>query len=444
MNPQPVDPKMEQAVLGSCMLDPDAIVKAIPVINPADFYFEKNRWIYESMLEIHDRHDPVDFTNLVSELERNKKIELVGGTAYLASLMNLDGSAFHVESYARQLADLSGKRRILSAACSIAEICANGKGYEEAHSLAMHELLKAAPKATSRFMSSEESVGDLIITLRLRMDEPVEVSGLRTGYADWDNKFGGLLPGLHIIEGRTSIGKTWLALGIAEGVAGEGIPVAFISLEMSGEQINLRRISRFSQMLQVQLRTGYIFEDGKKRKFNTSEVERVERAASRAMDHPIFVSSDHFSTSSQVIAKLTRMKAEHGIGLAVVDYIQKFRDRAEREEKALGDAAHNLKDCADSLGIPLVVLSQVNRVGNQRDTRFLELGDTRGSGQIEEAADEMFAITSEDYGKSNNPNYKRKNVVEVSNLKGRLSGAAGKVVRLAVVERIGSIENLAE
>lgn len=441
MNLIPCDPKLEESVLGSCLIDPGAIVKVMSIVEPGDFHIEKNRWVYEAMESIQRRGDPLDVVTLRAEIEKRGKTKDIGGDARIISLMNAEGSAINVESYANRLVDIAGKRRIYFASLEIVQFSVDGMDYEETHDKAIRELLKVAPKKRVGPMSSESSVGDLLIKTRMRVAEPVQFSGTRTGYIDWDKTFGGLQEGLHVIVGRTSSGKTWLSLGIAEGVAKQGIPVAFISLEMSRDQINRRRVSRFSGLRQVQLMTGAIYDLGKYRKFNKEEVDRMERGHEMAMANPIWIESEHFATSSRVIATINRLKAEHGIGLAVVDYIQKFIDRAEREEKALGDAAHNLKDCADQLGIPIVTLSQVNRSNNLREDRFLKIGDVRGSGQVEEAADTVYSISSEDYGK-HDVNYKRKNTVDIECLKDRLGGGAGKTIHLAVVENIGSIENL--
>ena len=213
---------------------------------------------------------------------------------------------------------------------------------------------------------------------------------------------------------------------------------------MSTEQISYRRAARCCGISVKAQMTGYIWETDqmgypRKRTFNSTDVRCIEEATRHCAGLPVFTSAEHFSTSSEIVAKLTRMHAEKGIGFAVVDYIQKFTDRAETTEMSLGMAAHRLKDCFDSLRIPGVVLSQVNREANKRDTRFLQIGDSRGSGQIDEAADSLYGMSSQDYGKQNDLTRKPINKAEVSCLKDRLLGNAGKMIELPVSPTTGAI-----
>lgn len=438
----------EEAVLGALLIDPDAMMKAASILAPESFYLEKNAWIYAAVQNLYERHEPADYLTVISELERQGRLNDCGGAAYLAALQNAVPTALHVEHYARLVSKMAGLRQAIRYSTVVAGLAYDGKLDQAAwFSKAQAELLKLAPRGSASFVSSDDAMGDLVTKIYLRIDEPVEVAGIKTGYTDWDRKFGGLQAGLHLIEGRTSSGKTWLALGLSEGAAGNGARVAFISLEMTAEQVSLRRVSAASGLKVNALETGYIWETNsmgyqQQRKFNSSEVERVKQATRDCSERAVFVASEHFTTSGDVMAKLMRMKAEQGIDLAIVDYVQKFNDDANTTEMVYGKAAHNLKDCADTLGIPIVLLSQVNRTNNQRGSQYLEIGDARQGGQVEEAADSIYFISSPDYGKTHDPTYQRKWIAEIECGKDRLTGsAAGRMIELSIDPETNAVTN---
>ncbi len=439
----PCDIPAEEAVLGALLIDSDAILR-VGRLTPQDFYKESNAWVFETLQHLADERKPTgDFVLVCSELEKKGRLDEIGGAAYIASLINAVPTAFHIEQYAEAVQNAAGNRRILYAGTEIIQTAYQNVDYAETYSKAQTALLKVAPPESGDFIDTDRSVGDLIIKIRLRIDDPIDTIGLATGFQLWDSTFGGFLTGLHMLQARTSAGKTWLAMGIADGVA-RRVPVAFISLEMTNEQITYRRISRYSGIHIKALGTGYIWETDpmgvpRKRTFSDAEKKRVDVAARRVSELPVYTSSEHFTTSSQIVAKLTRLKAERGIGFAVVDYVQKLTDTAENQELAWGRAAHRLKDCFDSLDMPGLILSQVHRGVEKRATRFLEVGDSRGSGQLDEAADVIYGLTSEDYGKSFDGKYKRTNIIEVPCLKDRLLGNAGKMVKLKIDPITGAI-----
>ena len=181
----------EQAQLGAILLDPSVLSLVIPIVNANDFWVERHGIIYHAMLALRDRGIALDFLTIANELEHVGKLKEIGGAAYLTELLSSTPTAIHAEHYAREIANASGKRRLLTASCKIAEIASNGVGYAEAFARAQDTLRHAAPRQTDDFVSSETSAANAIIDIRLVIDNPHECAGLRTGWQNWDRKFSG-------------------------------------------------------------------------------------------------------------------------------------------------------------------------------------------------------------------------------------------------------------
>lgn len=438
--------RIERAVLSALIVDESSIWKV--TLSPDAFSNPNHTSIYNAIVDLHKHELCVDALSICDWLEKHNQLDKAG-SEYVRSLQSDVVDVDKVEDYAKLVSDAAGNRNLTKLAIDMAGKLRDGS-FNDNYSEMQARLLKLAPANTSQFKTSEELALDVLLQIRMRYDDPTDCAGIRTGYRDFDRKFSGFLSGMHVVQGRTSSGKTWFALGLAEGVAGYKVPVAFISFEMSDEQIMYRRISRHSHVAQESLRTGKAwYQDSATarwltRNLSKEEQNRIELAYDEVQGIKLFTYSGHGSTSSDVRAWLTRMKAQHGIGFAVVDYIQKMNDKAENQELSWGRAAHNLKETADSLQIPVLVLSQVSRDVKKNADRFLDLGDARGSGQIDEATDVLYSITSKDYEKKNDPAYKRTYIVEVGCAKDRLLGHAGRMIELSSDPITGAIENIEE
>lgn len=437
----PSDAATEQAVLGSLLIDPATLAQITSLLHPRDFYVERNRWIYEAMRAIVGRGEPIDFITVCQELERADKLNPIGGSAYLTSLVNATPTAVNIETYARKVADLAGKRRIIGAAGEIAGYAYDGLDYPTAYAQAQASLLAIAPDAAGKCVDSDEAMGEAILRFRLRQDDPTDYIGITTGLIDFDEKMRGFQVGLHLLQGQTSHGKTAFALAVAEGVAKKNNRTLFVTMEMSEKQITDRRIAYTCGISTDEILTGKINENGKRRAFNRLEVERVEKAAQELSTRPLEIAAMFGATSAEITALITERKARRGLDFVVVDYVQLCRDEAENDVKRLGLASKNLKDAADRLQIPILLLSQVNRSVNARENKIAGVGDSRGSGETDENADSVITVYNPDAANRKSIGYKKTNTIAVYIDKDRLGGAAGKACELTLVDRTGAIVN---
>lgn len=436
--------QIERSILASCLVEETCIWKVLPIINAESFSNDSNAIIFQALSELSKIGTAIDYLSVCDWLEKNNKLIKAGGAEYVHSLTDTSDK---VETHAKLISDASGNRRLRDLAIAMSGKVRAGS-FEDNYSEMQSRLLKIAPNST-QFKSSEELALDVLIDVRKRFSDPLDCAGLRTGYKDFDRKFSGLVAGLHLIQGRTSSGKTWLALGMAEGVAEFKVPVAFISFEMSAKQIMYRRISRHSQISYESLVTGKVwYKDDLgywvKRNLTDEEQERIERAYDKVQGVNIFTYSGFGSTSSDVIAWINRMRAQYGIQMVVIDYAQKMTDRAETQALAWGNAANELQKTASAMELSIVLLSQVNREVKKNADRFLDIGDSSGSGQVDAAADAIYSITSKDYESRNDPLYKRTYVVEVTCNKDRLLGHAGRMCEMESNQVTGAIETISD
>jgi replicative DNA helicase len=436
--------QIERSVLASCLVDESAIWKVHSIINADSFSVEPNAVIFQSLCELIKTGTAIDTLSVCDWLEKNNKLIKAGGAEYIHSLTDTTDK---IEAHAKLIADAAGNRRLTRLAIEMAGKLRDGS-FEDNYSQMQSRLLKIAPDST-QFKSSGELALDVLIDVRTRFNDPLDYAGLRTGYKDFDRKFSGLVAGLHLIQGRTSSGKTWLALGMAEGVAEFKVPAAFISFEMSAKQIMYRRLSRHSKVSYESLVTGRVWykdEMGywQRRNLSDGEQERIEAAYEKVQSVNVFTYSGHGSTSSDVIAWINRMRAQYGVRMVVVDYIQKMTDRAESQALAWGNAANELQQTASSLELPIILLSQVNREVKNNADRFLDIGASSGSGQVDSAADAIYSITSSDYEKRNDPTYKRTYISELMCNKDRLLGHAGRMIQMESEPVTGAIETISD
>lgn len=409
----------EEAVLGSLLIDPEALFRVTPFLKGEDFYIQKNAWIYGAILALHERREPIDFVTLCDELERRGQLEEVGGAAYVTRLINAVPSAIHVESYGHIVEQAAIRRRLISAASQIAQLA-----YREAEEIdltvdqAEQALFSVSQRRITRDLAPIQEVirryYDRIEYLYAHQGEPL---GVPTGYADIDRLLGGLQRSdFVIIAARPSVGKTSLCLSVARNAARHGQRVAIFSLEMSSEQIVQRIVSAETGIDTQRLRLGDLREE---------EWPLFVQATGKLADLPVFIDDTPSISALQLRTKARRLHAEHGLDLVLVDYLQLMTGdvRSENRVQEVSYISRSLKALARELDLPVVAASQLSRAVEQRTDKRPMLADLRDSGSLEQDADVvMFIYRDELY----HPDTERQNIADVIVSKHR-NGPTGTV-----------------
>jgi replicative DNA helicase len=377
----------EQCVLGAILLENEALLKVHDFLKPEHFYRPSHRKVFEAILALFERNEPIDLLTVTEVLRRRNHIEEVGGSAYLASLMEAVPTAANVLHHARMVRETAILRSLINVATEVIAEC-----YE--HTEDVEELLDRAERMI--FEISEQRVNAAFANLKELLKDSIRyteqlyerhelITGLPTGFRDFDQLTAGLQPSdLIIIAARPGMGKTSFALNIARNV---GVrvreprqAVAIFSLEMSKEQLALRMLCAEAEIDSSRLRRGYL---------DKNEWGRLVNAANELSDTPIFIDDSPSLTALDIRAKARRLQAEHGLGLIIVDYLQllRGRGRVENRQQEISEISRSLKALAKELKVPVVALSQLSRAVEQRNMRIPQLADLRESGAIEQDAD---------------------------------------------------------
>jgi replicative DNA helicase len=418
--PLPYNVEAEEAVLGSLMLDPEAITRILPFLKTPDFYREKHQWVYDALLALHQRNEPADPVTVLDELERNGRLGDVGGPAAISEIMLRVPTAIHVEYYGRIVERTAVLRRLIGAAERIARLAyeETDKEVSEIIERAERELFAVSQHRLSGAMVPlKDILGDFYEQVeQLYMDrQPV---GLQTGFTDLDRLLGGFQRGdLIVLAARPSIGKTALALSLVESAAVKfGARVAYFSLEMGVEQIAQRLISSQTGIDAQRLRVGPIYEE---------DLERVGFAVDVLGKTRIFVDESPAITPIEMRTKLRRVESEYGLDFVVVDYLQLMSGGrgSENRVQEISYISRALKELARELKVPVLALSQLSRGVESRQDKRPMLSDLRESGSIEQDSDVvMFIYRDEVYNK----NTDRPNIAEIIVAKHR-NGPVGMV-----------------
>ena len=396
----PQNVEAEQSLLGGILIDPEAVNKIVDVVSPEDFYRGDHKRLFELILDLYDRNDPIDIIT-VSSLARDKGvIEKIGGNTYLNTLVDSMPTSANIVQYAKMVREKSLLRRLMLAATQIVE-----KGYEvdvdveDYMDVAEQAIFQIAEK---KFRPSFYPIKDLVMenvkTIERLCEKKQAVTGVATGYVEIDRMTGGLQPSdLIIVAGRPSMGKTSFCLNIALNVAinnGVSTPVGIFSLEMSKEQLVMRFLSSEAEVEFSKLRSGMV---------RDTEWPKLSKAAGRLYEAPIFIDDAPALSVLDLRARARRLKKEHDLGILVIDYLQLMRGRTgslDRREQEISEISRSLKALAKELDIPVVAISQLNRMVEQRDNKRPRLADLRESGAIEQDADViMFIYRDEVYHK---------------------------------------------
>ena len=405
--PVPYDLGAEEAVLGSLLLDRDAVIKIAPFLRPEDFYREAHGWVYGAVLDLYSRREPPDPVTLASELERSGKLENIGGYSYLVKLVNNTPTAVHIEYYAHIVERASVLRHLISAGGEIAAL-----GYSEEKETS--DVLDKAEQilfsisqrtATKDFASIEQVLNEYYDRIESIQHSPGSVVGVSTGFHDLDEVTGGLQKSdLIIMAARPGVGKTSLSLGIAHNAAERGARVGVFSLEMSREQLVQRLLAVETGVDSQRLRLGYL---------NDEEWQNVSDAIGRLAQMPIFIDDSAGLTIHEIRSKSRRLEAESGVDMLIIDYLQLMTGTSRRDGnrvQEVSEISRGLKVLARELNIPVIACAQLSRAVESRTNHVPMLSDLRESGSIEQDADIVMFIHREEMY---NPETEKKGIAEI-------------------------------
>jgi replicative DNA helicase len=382
----------EQAVLGGLLLSPRAWDQVADVVTEADFYREDHRLIFRAIHDLNDRGKPCDAVTVTEWFEVHGKADQIDGGSYINQLTSSTPSAANVKAYAEIVREKSVLRQLIDVGSEITSgvFASDGRDSQELLEAAERKVFAIAEqgmRAGSDFVSVQETIKEAIEKIQELHEFEGEITGTPTGFKSLDKLTAGLQPSdLIIVAGRPAMGKTTLAMNIAEHAAiKHDLPVAIFSMEMSSLQLVMRLFSSLGQIDQTRLRTG-----------NLDDLDWPKLTSAMNLLHKsrIFIDETPSLSPSELRARARRLKREHDIGLIVVDYIQLMAVPGTRENRAteIAEISRSLKAIAKELQVPVVALSQLNRALEQRPNKRPIMADLRESGSIEQDADLIIFI----------------------------------------------------
>lgn len=401
--PLPQNLDAERSVLGAILLENHALNAAIEKLKSQDFFLDQHRRIFERMIELGEAQHAIDLVTLTEELHRRGELDAAGGAAYLAQLVDGVPRVVNVDHYSRIVKEKAILRNLIHAAHAIQQQALDADDeadaiLDRAESL-IFELAEARIRAG--LVGVKDLVRDNYARLERIFSEGRRVTGLATGYTQLDNQTAGLQPSeLIILAARPSMGKTSLALNIAENVAlGKREHVAIFSLEMSKESLLLRLLSSEARVDAHKFRTGHMGKD---------DWRRITESLGRLAEAPLWIDDSASATVTEIGAKARRLKRDKGLALVIVDYMQLIaaRGRFGNRNEEVSSISRALKGLAKELKVPVLVLSQLTRAP-ERDERRPQLADLRESGAIEQDADVVLFIHRPNFFKADMPDEDR-------------------------------------
>lgn len=442
----PQNVEAEQSLLGSILIDPEAMVRVSTLVRPEDFYRETHGIIYGAALELHERRQPADFVTLRDALEQRGQLELVGGTAYLTTLVNSVPTSAHAEHYGRIVQRTATLRRLIEAATEITGLAFEPTDdVEEVIDRAEQILFRVAERRHARDLAPiSQVVARYYERIQVLAEREGQSLGIPTGFEQLDKLLGGLQPSdLIILAARPSMGKTALALTMATSAAKRfGIRVALFSLEMSAEQLVQRLIAAETGIDSQRLRIGQVQEH---------EWQLIVQAASALSETNVFIDDSPTLTVMEMRSKARRLHSQYGLDLVVVDYLQLMQGdrRSENRVQEISNISRGLKALARELNVPVLALSQLSRAVESRQDKRPQLSDLRESGSIEQDADvvlfiyrdAMYYKTEDEWVSVYKDRPYTPGVAEVWVSKQR-NGPAGKKVDLFFVENLAVFREL--
>jgi replicative DNA helicase len=428
----------EKSVLGAILINNHAFNQAAEVIDSGDFFRDAHRRIFEKIVSLTDRGQPVDLVTLTDELTRSSEIDEVGGPAYISALTDGVPRSANVEYYARIVKEKSTLRRLITSAN---EVLSRAYDAEEDADLQLDEAERSIFQiADDRMRSGFVPLGHLVdssyTTLEKLQEQRGLITGVPSGFRDLDEMTSGFQPAdLVIIAARPSMGKTSFVMNIALNAAHAGKSVGVFSLEMSKEQLFLRILTSEARVDAHRFRGGYLGEQ---------DYDRIASSLSQLHELKVFIDDTPSAGILEMRAKSRRLKMEHGLDLLVIDYLQLMqgRGRFESRQQELASISRALKILAKELSIPILALSQLSRASETRTDHRPQLSDLRESGALEQDADVvLFIFREEMYGPPEERNPDSENTAKIIIGKQR-NGPIGDV-DLAFLKQYTRFENLA-
>lgn len=388
----PQNIEAEQSLLGSLLIDKDAIVKVAEWLQASHFYRESHGEVYNAIVSLYEKREPADIVTLTDELKLRGTYEMVGGAGYLTTLVNFVPTSAHIEHYARIVKDKAMRRELIGAATRMTEM-----SYQEAQDV--KELMDLAEQ--SLFSISQEHFRQNFLPIKDALAESFErldelqkraggLRGVATGFPEIDKRLSGLQDSnLIILAARPSVGKTTLAVNIAQHVATkEKVPVGIFSLEMSKEQLVDLILASEADVDAWRLTTGNLEEN---------DFAKLAEAMGELAEAPLYIDDTPGASILEMRTKARRLQAEKGLKLLVVDYLQLIHGRnLENRVQEVSEISQALKNLARELKIPIIAISQLSRAVESRQTKMPQLADLRESGAIEQDADVVMFLYRED------------------------------------------------
>ncbi|MEN6467579.1 MAG: replicative DNA helicase, partial [Smithella sp.] len=368
----PQNTDAEQSILGSILLENSSINAALEIINKGDFYSESHRKIFSVIVELSEKNEPVDLITLSNALKDRNILDAVGGVAYLASLVDNVPSAANVANYAKIVKEKAILRGLIGSATEIITSCyETGADVDQVLDKAEHRIFEISEnKVRPSFYPIKDIVKESFRAIEDLFTRKELITGVATGFDKFDDMTSGLQNSdLIIIAGRPSMGKTAFALNIAQFASLETqTPVAIFSLEMSKEQLAFRMLASEAKVDSQRLRKGFLGE---------TDWPKLTTAAGRLSEAPLFIDDTPAITVLEMKAKSRRLKADQGLGLIVVDYIQLMRGGGytNSREQEISEISRSLKALAKELKVPVIALSQLNRKVEDRNDRRPQMAD---------------------------------------------------------------------
>jgi len=426
----------EQSILGGILIENEAINRVTEILDGDDFYREAHRKIFNALINLSERDEPADLITLTNELRKIDQLDSIGGASYLASLIDSVPTAANIQYYAKIVKEKAILRKLIQTSTEIITQSYEDRGDVEVFlDEAERSIFEISEKRVRpSFYPIREIVKESFVTIEKLFKKKEAVTGVASGFKELDRMTAGFQPSdLIIIAGRPSMGKTAFCLDVAEYAAIDNkIPVAIFSLEMSKEQLVIRMLCSQANVEGTRLRTGYL---------NESDWPKLTIAAGSLSESPIFIDDTAALSVLEMRAKARRLKADHGLGMVIVDYLQlmKGRARVESRQQEISEISRSLKALAKELAIPVIAVSQLSRKTEERTGNRPQLSDLRESGAIEQDADLiLFIYRDEVYNRDpDNPNRGKAEVI----IGKQRNGPIGKI-DLAFLDKFTSFKDL--
>lgn len=411
----------EQSVLGSMLIDKEVIPVVMEILKPEDFYRPDHKEIYEVIIELFDRAQPIDLITVSELLKQHGKLELIGGLEYLSNIATAVPTTANVKNYSKIVEEKALLRKLIRTSSDIVNL-----GFDATEEVSY--ILDKAEQGIFDILQKRSSQGfvpikDVLVDTFNRLEELYNntgnITGIPTGFADLDFKTAGLHNSdLILIAARPAMGKTAFALNLAQNAAVHSqVPVAVFSLEMSKEQLVNRMLSSEAMVDASRMKTG---------KLEDNDWQKVAKALGPLSEAPIFIDDTPGVSITEIRAKCRRLKLEHNLGLVIIDYLQLMsgsRSKSENRQQEISEISRSLKVLAKEINVPVITLSQLSRASETRTDHRPILSDLRESGAIEQDADIVMFLYRDDYY---NPETDKKNIAEVIIAKHR-NGSTGTV-----------------